>query len=83
MVLRVQNKAVGVSRVLERRELDRENPGGLQRCPVNIQQRTDQHVLVKSYPKLKEIFKLVRRNSSWCSQRARSNVCAYQPLESS
>lgn len=34
-------------------------------------------------PEVKGIFKLVRRNSSWCSHRARSNVCSYQPLESS
>jgi len=49
-----QNKAVGVYRVLERRELDRENPDGLQRRPVNIQRGTDQHVLVKSYLRLRE-----------------------------
>ena len=39
---------------MERRELDRENPDGLQRRPVNIQQRTDQHVLVKSYLRLRK-----------------------------
>lgn len=56
----------------------RENSDDVQRHPLSFQQSTNYHMLV-NYPRLrKQVSKMIRRNSLWCSYRAGNSACTYK-----